>query len=436
MRRWLVAFAVAAAAFGVPAAQAYTLKTLYSFCVRTGCPDGKDASGGLVQDPAGNLYGTATFGGSETYGVVFALVKSGNGWTYRVAHDFCSESECADGAFPGTKLISDENGNIFGTVGQEGPNQGGVAFELTPNAKHTKWTYHALYDFCSLAGCADGALPDTLTYAGAASGAFYDGVSPLYGEAASGGIDNGGVVFRLFKHGHAWKQDVLYRFCKNEHRHHECIDGDGPSGGLWRDDASGVLYGTTETGGKYQGFGDGGHFTHGAGTVFMLEPRGGGKLWKQTTLHLFCAARNCTDGALPHFGLTMNGSGMLMGVTEAGGTTTDMGTHGTLYGIVPNGANSQETVLYDFCSQPGCSDTFPSSGLALSGGDVFGEAANMVYRLSGTTFDVLYGFCAQQGCPDGDVPSGGLLPDASGNLFGVTGGGGASNQGTVFELSP
>jgi uncharacterized repeat protein (TIGR03803 family) len=38
---------------------------------------------------------------------------------------------------------------------------------------------------------------------------------------------------------------------------------------------------------------------------------------------------------------------------------------------------------------------------------------------------------AQDGCPTGN-----LLPDAAGNLFGVTQNGGANNWGSVFELSP
>jgi hypothetical protein len=49
------------------------------------------------------------------------------------------------------------------------------------------------------------------------------------------------------------------------------------------------------------------------------------------------------------------------------------------------------------------------------------------------TFNTLYTFT---GAPDGGNPFGGLLADGKGNYFGTTSGGGISNNGTVFELSP
>lgn len=47
---------------------------------------------------------------------------------------------------------------------------------------------------------------------------------------------------------------------------------------------------------------------------------------------------------------------------------------------------------------------------------------------------VLYAFGANSA--DGAGPSGGLIADAAGNLYGTTGIGGASNAGTVYEMSP
>jgi uncharacterized repeat protein (TIGR03803 family) len=48
------------------------------------------------------------------------------------------------------------------------------------------------------------------------------------------------------------------------------------------------------------------------------------------------------------------------------------------------------------------------------------------------TYSVLYKF---QGNPDGANPSAGVIRDATGNLYGTTSAGGASNVGTVFKLS-
>lgn len=49
-----------------------------------------------------------------------------------------------------------------------------------------------------------------------------------------------------------------------------------------------------------------------------------------------------------------------------------------------------------------------------------------------TGFSTLYSF---QGAADGGNPVAGLIMDAAGNLFGTTSGGGASNNGTVFEIA-
>lgn len=50
------------------------------------------------------------------------------------------------------------------------------------------------------------------------------------------------------------------------------------------------------------------------------------------------------------------------------------------------------------------------------------------------SFKTLYGFCAHINCRDGESP-GGLVADTKGNLYGLTSVGGASNNGTLFELS-
>jgi uncharacterized repeat protein (TIGR03803 family) len=49
----------------------------------------------------------------------------------------------------------------------------------------------------------------------------------------------------------------------------------------------------------------------------------------------------------------------------------------------------------------------------------------------GQTLEILYSF---KGNPDAAVPYGGLLLDSSGNLYGTTTAGGASDAGTVFKL--
>jgi uncharacterized repeat protein (TIGR03803 family) len=51
-------------------------------------------------------------------------------------------------------------------------------------------------------------------------------------------------------------------------------------------------------------------------------------------------------------------------------------------------------------------------------------------------FTTLYNFCSQPECTDGVVPFAGLVQGMNGNLYGTTGGHGANGGGTVFELTP
>ncbi len=84
----------------------------------------------LTQDSAGNLYGTTNQGGAYDYGTVFELTPSGGGWTYTDLHDFTGNPD--DGRGPGGGVIRDANGNLFGTATDGGSHNLGVVFELTP----------------------------------------------------------------------------------------------------------------------------------------------------------------------------------------------------------------------------------------------------------------------------------------------------------------
>ena len=111
-----------------PANVGWTFKTLYSFSGNGGGPSDK-----LVMDAAGNLYGTTYIDGAYGYGTVFKLTPSNGGWTYTSLHDFTGGS---DGANPISSLVFDANGNLYGTASQGGtgncPGGCGVVFEITP----------------------------------------------------------------------------------------------------------------------------------------------------------------------------------------------------------------------------------------------------------------------------------------------------------------
>lgn len=94
--------------------------------------------GTLARDTAGNLYGTSEFGGNfncnNGCGLVYKLSPGDGGWTYSQLYAFTGG---ADGAYPIGGVALDSNGNIYGTTSSGGNNhcgsQGcGVVWEITP----------------------------------------------------------------------------------------------------------------------------------------------------------------------------------------------------------------------------------------------------------------------------------------------------------------
>jgi uncharacterized repeat protein (TIGR03803 family) len=104
--------------------------------VFAGGSDGAYPFGGLVEDEAGNLYGTTGGGGSGSNcgmgkygcGIVFRLATDG---TETVLHVF--KGGKADGAYPTAGLIADKKGDLYGTTyqgGGKGKNAFGTVFKL------------------------------------------------------------------------------------------------------------------------------------------------------------------------------------------------------------------------------------------------------------------------------------------------------------------
>jgi uncharacterized repeat protein (TIGR03803 family) len=401
------------------ATSATTVTTLYDFCSRNDCADGSASLGGLLRDGNGNLYGTTTLGGAHGFGAVFELKRNGGSWTYQVLHSFCSS--CGDSAFPQSRLVLDTAGNLYGTAPSNGELDCGIVFRLSPNADGSKWKLKRLHSFCASEG--DGAHPVAgLTYAGATSGAPYDGVSPLYGVTIGGGANGEGAVYEILPNGAHGTERVIYSFCPDKG---SCSDGAAPEGDLLLDSA-GNLYGNAFRGGAT-----------GDGTVFRLSPRG--SRWREEVLHSFCSTGDCQDGSFPEGGLAMDATGDLFGTTTGGGANGG----GTLYRLARRHGGWDETVLHSFCSGDCTDGSSPTAGpLIDADGNLFGTTGvsgsngGSVYRLQGVTLTTLYSFCTKQDCLDGAGPLAPLIQDEAGNLLGVTFIRGAHNGGTIFELSP
>jgi len=82
-------------------------------------------------------------------------------------------------------------------------------------------------------------------------------------------------------------------------------------------------------------------------------------------------------------------------------------------------------------------ETYLGGGSTLCGTNGFGQPAGCgtIFKMrgDGSGYRQLYSF---SGLADGATPSGTLILDKNGNLYGVTSGGGANGKGTVFQLSP
>jgi uncharacterized repeat protein (TIGR03803 family) len=185
------------------AASGYNFQVLYSFGATT--TDGKEPNAGLIRDAAGNLYGTTVTGGIGGAGVIFKLDTTGQ---ESVLYSFCSATNCTDGMYP-RGLVQDAAGNLYGTTVWGGVGGGvgnGVVFKLAPQAQSDEnWTQTVLYSFG--ANNTDGSMP--------LAGLIQDAAGNLYGTTSAGGTTAGGTVFMLAppsQSGGSWTETVLYSF--------------------------------------------------------------------------------------------------------------------------------------------------------------------------------------------------------------------------------
>jgi uncharacterized repeat protein (TIGR03803 family) len=154
-----------------------------------------------------------------------------------------------------------------------------------------------------------------------------------------------------------------------------------------------------------------------------------------------------TNGFYPEGPLVQGTDGNLYGTTLLGGTNGG----GTVFKTTPSGTL---TTLYNFCSLPNCADgAGPNAALVLStDGDFYGVTLGGGATGNGTVFRVtpkgvlttLYNWCSLPNCADGSFNfiqnQGTLIQGKDGYFYGATSLGGTSGpgsgEGTVFKLSP
>ncbi|MGA2133164.1 MAG: choice-of-anchor tandem repeat GloVer-containing protein [Bryobacteraceae bacterium] len=277
---------------------------LYTICPAGGpdCPNGFNPEATMMQASNGDLYGTTQLGGAGVYGGQGTIFKITLAGAQTTLHSFCEtlnpEGDCVDGEPPITALVQGTNGDLYGATHNGGAYGGGTIFKITMAGDFT-----TLYNFCSLAGCADGVQP----YAALVQGA--DG--NFYGVTGSGGMASGGGTFFTMTPGGALT--TLYSFCSLA----DCADGAYPLALMLATDAN--FYGMTGSGG-----------TDNMGTIFQITPSG-----SLTTEHRF----DGTDGSVgedqPGPYLIQDTSGTFYGVTALGGANyqTCATCNGTVFSL-------------------------------------------------------------------------------------------------------
>jgi len=253
-----------------------------------------------------------------------------------------------------------------------------------------------------------------------------DASGNLFGTTRGGGTYGVGTVFELSPAtGGTWTLTTLYNFVPYG------AGGYVPISDLVRDQA-GAFYGT---------FYAGGDSTCNCGGVYKLVPPVSGGTWTESAIYNF---KGNADGRLPAVaGLALTKTGTIFGVTSRGGTWDS----GVLFQLVTkNGKSYTESVLYSFGdladgSGPNGTVILDSAG-SIYGVTALGGAFNQgtVYRYvpaangHPANESILFSFGGDG--TTGATPTGNLLFDVGGNLYGVTNGGGTNFDGVVYSLAP
>ncbi len=275
---------------------------LYSF--GTSGPNDGVKPNGLIQDSAGNLYGTTYEGGAGNQGTVFKISAAGS---ETCLYSF-GTSGGTDGEYPKAGLILGSNGNFYGTTYAGGTYNDGTIFEITA-ACGGESVVHSFSGNGGASRANDGANPEAPLIL-ASDGNFY-------GTTAGGGASYAGTVFQITQAG---AEPWVFSFSGGG-AISGSTDGAYPAAGLIQG-TDGNLYGTTSSGGKY---------IH-PGTVFRITPTG-----VETVLYSFSGGggvSGSTDGAYPYSGVIEASDGNFYGVTSEGGAYGE-GTVFKLTNVIP-----------------------------------------------------------------------------------------------------
>jgi uncharacterized repeat protein (TIGR03803 family) len=287
----------------------------------------------LVSDANGNLYGTTAGGGTTSAGTVFEISSSNHTLTTLATWDLATTGDLPYGG-----VTLDSAGNIYGTTQFDGPRGAGIVFKID-GATHS---LAVLATFA--ANSSGGQFP--------ASPPAIDSKGNLFGTTGGGGTGGGnGTVYEIDAATRTLTTIAMF----------DGNNGSGPNGLVAN--AKGELFGTAIGGGPTNN-----------GIVFQLDPT----THQLTTLASF----DGTNGALPKSGLIIDSAGKLYGTTAFGGA----GGQGTVFEFDPT-----TNAITDLASFDGSNGASPYGSVVLGpDGNLYGTTTGGDFRMfgDGTVFEV------------------------------------------------
>jgi uncharacterized repeat protein (TIGR03803 family) len=353
----------------------------------SGASNGATPNGSLVQAKDGKLYGMASSGGTNNMGTLFSFDPATGNLT--VLLNF---SGVSNGSAPNGSLIQTSSGKLCGLTYTGGTNNLGVMFSFDPATS----LFSKMVDF---AGATNGANPN--------GDLLQTSTGKLYGTTTGGGTNGSGVIFEY---------DTLTGLFTNRLNFDGTTQGGSPYGSLIQS-SNGSLYGLTNLGGA-----------NSSGVIFKFDT-------------VTAVLSNVTDfiganGSNPNGSLLQALNGKLYGMTSAGG----FNGNGVLFEYDPLATPAFSVKLHFNQADAGANPT--ASLIQASNGKLYGltsaGGANGIgtlfeYDTVTSTYTKLVDF---DGAGKGFSPKGSLVQASNGKLYGMANSGGANDKGVLFQYDP
>ncbi len=365
-----------------PATGAFSKRTDFNQPVNGMAPNG------LVKANNGKLYGTTLNGGPNEMGTLFEYDIITNTLVTKITF-----TGTTNGSAPYGDLMLAANGKLYGVTQGGGANYLGVLYEYDPATD----TCIVKIDFTGINGSSPKGSLIQLSN------------GKLYGATMMGGINDQGTIYEY---------DIAADTLISRISFGDSITGSNPFGGLELAN-DGWLYGTTSSGT--------GPSTN--GILYKYNPA-------DAAFVKILDFDQVSQGMNPYGSLKKCSNGLLYGTTNRGGSTMN----GTLFEFNP--ITSAFSKLIDFDQEANVSGRHPYASLMqASNGKLYGTTGDGGTNNRGVVFEYnivthAYRKVVDMGDRDGEAPRGTLMLSSNGKLYGTAAFGGLYGSGVLFECDP